>query len=139
MESVTQEEVEKLGEGMRHWGQIDAFACYISGPSWRDGRISDTVIRNWARSTDWCWRRAALVSTVPVRDAKRTLDICRMLIADRHDLVVKAMSWALRELGKRDPESVRRFLSLHRDELAARVLREVENKLTTGLKNPRAK
>ena len=60
-----------------------------------------------------------------------------MLIADRHDLVVKALSWALRELGKRDPESVRHFLESHRDEVAARVNREVSNKLDTGRKDPR--
>lgn len=88
--------------------------------------------------------RAALVSTVPLNscaqggrgDTRRTLLICRMLLDDRTDLVVKALSWALRELGKRDPETTRRFLSTHRDRLAPRVIREVLNKLTTGRKNP---
>ena len=60
-----------------------------------------------------------------------------MLIADRDDMVVKAMSWALREVAKRDPAAARRFLAEHRDALAARVVREVGNKLATGLKNPR--
>src|SRR5689334_8998879 len=46
-ESITQEEVEKLGEGMRHWGDVDAFACYIAGPAWRARRIHDAVIRTW--------------------------------------------------------------------------------------------
>jgi hypothetical protein len=45
MQSITQEEVEKLGEGMRHWGDVDAFSCYIAGPAWRASRIRDTVIR----------------------------------------------------------------------------------------------
>jgi 3-methyladenine DNA glycosylase AlkD len=138
METITRADVEKLGGGMRHWGDVDSFCYYVSGPAWRDGRIGDQVIRTWARSPDWCWRRAALVSTVPLRgDARRTLAVCEMLLADRHDLVVKAMSWALRALAKRDPASVRKFLAAHRGELAARVMREVTNKLTTGLKNPR--
>ena len=51
-------------------------------------------------------------------------------------MVVKAMSWALRELAKRDPTAVRRFLAEHETALAARVSREVRNKLETGLKNP---
>jgi DNA alkylation repair enzyme len=121
-----------------------AFACYIAGPAWRGDRIPHSVIREWARSPDWCRRRAALVSTVPLNsraqggtgDTKRTLDICNLLVADRHDLVVKALSWALRELAKREPEAVRIFLSDHREKLAARVVREVNNKLATGLKNP---
>jgi 3-methyladenine DNA glycosylase AlkD len=62
-----------------------------------------------------------------------------LLLADRDDMVVKAMSWALRELAKRDPDSVRDFLSKHENELAKRVLREVRNKLKTGLKNPQRK
>ena len=144
MQSITQSEVEKLGEGIAHWGDIDSFACYISGPAWRAGRIQDSVVRAWARSNDWCWRRTALVSTVPLNSraqggsgvTKRTLAICGMLVDDRHDLVVKALSWALRELAKRDAESVRFFLSSQADKLAARVIREVNNKLATGLKNP---
>jgi 3-methyladenine DNA glycosylase AlkD len=142
---MTASEVQNLGEGMKHWGEVDPFACLISGPAWRTGRLSDGLVRTWARSADWCWRRAALVSTVPLNsraqggagDTKRTLAICRMLLADREDLVVKAMSWAVRELTKRDPESVRNFLSAHRGELAPRVVREVTSKLTTGLRNPR--
>ena len=43
---------------------------------------------------------------------------------------------ALRELAKRDPKAVRTFVAEHKDRLAARVLREVRNKLTTGVKNP---
>ena len=49
----------------------------------------------------------------------------------------KALSWALRELVVHDPDAVREFLEEHEDALAARVKREVRNKLTTGLKNPR--
>jgi 3-methyladenine DNA glycosylase AlkD len=60
-----------------------------------------------------------------------------MLIADRDDMVIKAMSWALRELSKRDPNAVRRFLNERHDVIAARVMREVRNKLSTGLKNPK--
>ena len=51
-------------------------------------------------------------------------------------MVVKAMSWALRELAKRDPAAVKRFMKEEGDDLAARVKREVGNKLATGLKNP---
>jgi 3-methyladenine DNA glycosylase AlkD len=52
-------------------------------------------------------------------------------------MVVKAMSWALRELSRRDPDTVRDFLDEHDNILAARVKREVANKLETGLKNPK--
>jgi 3-methyladenine DNA glycosylase AlkD len=60
-----------------------------------------------------------------------------MLIRDRDDMVVKALSWALRELSKRNPLPVSSFLEQYDEQLAPRVKREVTNKLKTGLKNPR--
>jgi len=54
-------------------------------------------------------------------------------------MVIKALSWALRELSKRDADSVNNFLQKHEEALAPRVVREVKNKLQTGLKNPRIK
>jgi 3-methyladenine DNA glycosylase AlkD len=52
-------------------------------------------------------------------------------------MLTKATSWALRELVVHDPEAVRKFLTEHEATLSARVKREVKNKLTTGLKNPK--
>lgn len=136
--------LRRLGEGMASWDAVDVFACFLSGPAWREGEINDAEIHRWAKSPDRWWRRAALVSTVTLNnktrggagDPERTLAVCAMLIQDRDDMVVKAFSWALRELAKRDAASVRRFVERHREVLAARVVREVGNKLRTGKKNP---
>jgi 3-methyladenine DNA glycosylase AlkD len=54
-------------------------------------------------------------------------------------MVAKALSWALRELAKREPRAVREYVSGRKDLLPAIVLREVNNKLRTGLKNPKPK
>ena len=51
-------------------------------------------------------------------------------------MVVKAMSWALRELVVHNPQAVQAFLDEHTEALNARIKREVGNKLRTGLKNP---
>ena len=50
-------------------------------------------------------------------------------------LQIKALSWALRELGLRDPEAVVAYINEREDRLAPRVLREVRNKLETGHKD----
>jgi hypothetical protein len=47
------------------------------------------------------------------------------------------MSWALRELVAHDPAGVEAFLSTHDNVPAARVKREVLNKVTAGLKKKR--
>jgi 3-methyladenine DNA glycosylase AlkD len=144
LRSLKAKSLEDLGAGNNSWGEVDAFASYLAGPAWRERQVSDSLIQSWAHSPDRWWRRAALVSTVPLNnkarggsgDSKRTLIICDALVTDRDDMVVKALSWALRELSKRDPKSVRTFLREHEGVLAARVVREVNSKLKTGLKNP---
>lgn len=137
--------LEALGAPMRTWGDVDAFAYTLAGPAWRAGRIADEVVHRWARSDELRWRRAALVSSVPLNvkaqggtgDAARTLAVCEILVGDRGDLVVKALSWALRALAVREPGAVEQFLREHRNELAPRILREVETKLATGVKRPK--
>jgi hypothetical protein len=49
-------------------------------------------------------------------------------------MVVKALSWALRELATREPERVRHFIREEDGRLASRVRREVTSKLETGRK-----
>ncbi|HEV2579267.1 MAG TPA: DNA alkylation repair protein [Ktedonobacteraceae bacterium] len=147
LRSLGERELELFGRDMASWEAVDTFACYLAGPAWRERQVPDALIEGWAHSADRWWRRAALVCTVPLNltarggrgDTARTLLICRLLIADRDDMVVKAMSWALRQLCTRDPQAVRDFLAEYNGRLAARVVREVQNKLTTGLKNPRNK
>jgi 3-methyladenine DNA glycosylase AlkD len=145
LEVLTEKDVVALGRGMASWGEVDCFACDVAGPAWRQHRIPNRVIHSWTQSSNRWWRRAALVSTVALNnrarggqgDAVRTLGVCQRLIGDRDEMVVKALSWALRELSKRDERAVESFLSRHSDDLPARVRREVANKLRTGLKNPR--
>ena len=138
-------ELEELGQGINSWWTVDSFARDLAGPAWLQGQVPDEMIARWACSPDRWWRRAALVSTVALNmrshgghgDVARTLAVCRMLVDDHDDMVVKALSWALRGLVVHDAEAVAAFLEEHQDVLAARVLREVRNKITTGLKNPR--
>ncbi len=138
-------ELEEWGQGINSWWTVDAFARTLSGPAWLAGQVPDALIHKWARSSDRWWRRAALVSTVALNvrshggygDVQRTLIVCRLLLNDHDDMVVKAMSWALRELVVHDPAAVQAFLDEHNRVLAARVKREVGRKLATGLKSGR--
>src|SRR5580700_823011 len=140
-------QLEQLGRGISSWGAVDCFAVFLAGPVWRDRRVPNSLIHGWARSADRWWRRAAIVSTVPLNsksrggkgETYRTLQVCRMLERDRDPMVAKAMSWALSELAKRDPRAVRDYLAARKDVLPPLVFREVTNKLKTGVKNPKPK
>ena len=144
-ESISSDLLRRLGRGIDSWWTTDAFARTLSGPLWLRRRVPDAEILQWARSRNSWWRRAALVSTVALNvrshggsgDSARTLRVCRLLAADRHPMVAKALSWALRALVPQDPQAVAAFLGRYGSELAPVVRREVHNKLRTGLKNPR--
>jgi 3-methyladenine DNA glycosylase AlkD len=137
--------LEEFGQGINSWWTTDSFSRTLSGPAWREGLVGDELIVQWAGSPDLWWRRAALVSTVAFNirsqggkgDTRRTLAICRRLAVDHEDMVVKALSWALRELVYFDRQAVEGFLREYDVVLAGRVKREVGSKLRTGLKNKR--
>ncbi len=145
LRSLDADAIESIGSGIADWNSVDVLGTRLAGPAWVNGQIAEKDVHRWARSPDRWWRRAALVTTTGLNvktrggrgDAPRTLAVCEVLADDRDDMVVKAMSWALRELVPWDPAAVERFLAEHEHRLAARVKREVRNKLSTGLKNPR--
>ncbi|MBD3205665.1 hypothetical protein GF319_04870 [Candidatus Bathyarchaeota archaeon] len=56
-------------------------------------------------------------------DTVRTIAIYPILVDDHEDMVVKALSRALRELVIHDPGAVRHFLEEYDNRLAARVSR----------------
>jgi 3-methyladenine DNA glycosylase AlkD len=137
--------VEEMAEGLSDWASVDLFGVTVVGQAWREGLVTNAKIVSWTKSQVRWRRRLALVATVPLNsrarggagDPRRTLRVCRLLLDDRDDMVVKAMSWALRELAKRAPDDVEAFIAKENGRVAPRVRREVLNKLTTGLKSPR--
>lgn len=142
-EALDAEMLEDLAQGMDNWVTVDTLAAEVVGRAWANGQIDDRTVKSWARSDDFWWRRLALASAValntPARggtgDAGRTLMLCHLLVADREDMVVKALSWALRSVIAHDAARVRAFMAEPDAELAPRVRREVGAKLRTGLKS----
>ena len=138
---------QEMASGLSDWASVDLYGCTVLGQAWREGLVTDSLILGWTQSPDRWLRRLALVTTVPLNlrsrggtgDTKRTLRVCRALLDDRDDMVVKALSWSLRQLAGFDPRAVKSFLVKEDARLAARVKREVLHKLTTGLKSPRRK
>ncbi len=137
-------QLEALSDGNDNWAAVDGFCSALSGPQYSAGVLAPAVLERWARSRDPWMRRAALatVATAFQRASLRgrspvtpSVRVCALLVDDRHDHVVKALSWALRNLSSRDRAVVERFVAEHEARLAARVKREVARKLTTGTKN----
>lgn len=141
--SLTNQDIVDLNKNMDNWATVDGYCVYVLGHAWRRGLFEDSYFKNLLKSEDVWQRRIAVVSTIPLNskaqggtgDAKRTLDICKLVVEDYDDMVVKALSWALRELSKRDKEAVQEFIDSYDEVLHVKVVREVRHKLEFGTKN----
>jgi 3-methyladenine DNA glycosylase AlkD len=98
------------------WAVADCLAtvgsrCLLADP----GRLD--VVETWVQSRHLWTRRAALVFTLAWtkdgRDPERMLGWAAGLASDPQWFIQKAIGWWLRELSKRDPARVRRFLADH--------------------------
>lgn len=141
--SLTKAYIESIERNLDNWVSVDYFGAIVVGCAWRDKLISTEKVKNYLKSDDFWMRRIAVVATVSLNqkarggtgDSKRTLEICSLVVDDHEDMIAKALSWALRELAKVEKEPVVDFINRFEDRLHKRVLREVKNKLDTGLKN----
>lgn len=100
---------------VNNWDLVDSSAPYILGAFLYD-RPRD-VLFTFAASKSLWERRVAIISTlgfIKRGDASTTLEIAALLLNDKHDLIHKAVGWALREVGARiDPRLLRSFLDVH--------------------------
>lgn len=143
LDALTYSDLEDLWKNLDNWASVDHFTVGVYGVLWGKGVVKDVHIDNLLGSDNFWDRRVAVVSTVALNlksrggkgDTPRTMGVCERVVDERHDMIQKALSWALRELSKRDKESVIEFMSKYENRLAKRVVREVSHKLDFGTKN----
>ncbi|MET0974262.1 MAG: DNA alkylation repair protein [Leifsonia sp.] len=87
---------------VNNWDLVDSSAGVILG-GWLFDRPRDELFE-FAASPDLWERRVAIITTqgfINRGDASTTLRLAPLLLADREDLMHKAVGWMLREVGKR--------------------------------------
>ncbi len=137
------EDVKNLGRNLDNWASVDHYSVGIYGVLWGKGVVKDHHIEKLLRSDKVWERRVAVVSTVALNlksrggngDTPRTLAVCEKVVDERQTMIWKALSWALRELSKRDRDAVCEFLEKHGHRMSKSVIREVSHKLEFGTKN----
>jgi 3-methyladenine DNA glycosylase AlkD len=144
LESLNFNEVKKLAACLDNWVLVDTYSTFILGYLWCRGLIKDNYIYSLLESENVWMRRTAIVSTVALNqtarggsgDTLKTIVVCEKVAHEKHPMIVKALSWALRVLISTDRRAVIGFLIDHESILHNQIKREVNNKLNTGLKNP---
>ncbi len=109
---------------INNWDLVDLTAPNIVGAYLSNK--SRKPLYALARSKDLWKRRIAILATfhfIKRDDFHDTLGISRILLADEHDLLHKAVGWMLREIGKRDLPAEERFLKPHYRNMPRTMLR----------------
>ena len=109
---------------INNWDLVDCSAPMVVGGSFLTR--SRQPLHTLARSA-WLWdRRIAIVATqyfIRHNDHADTLAISQLLLHDPEDLIQKATGWMLREVGKKDPQLLRKFLACHASTMPRTTLR----------------
>ena len=110
---------------INNWDLVDLSAPKIVG-AYLHGRDKKVLYR-LAKSQNLWERRIAILSTfhdIYYGQPKDALRISKLLLADRHDLIHKAVGWMLREIGKRCGEKyLLKFLGDHAQTMPRTMLR----------------
>ncbi len=121
--------VESLLERSSTWDQVDYLATRVAAPLVARFPELAERLEVWAVHPSFWLRRAALVTLMPeLRRGAGHLElferIAQPMLSERELFIRKALGWVLREVGKRRPGAVRRFLERHLDRVSGLTLRE---------------
>jgi 3-methyladenine DNA glycosylase AlkD len=116
---------------VNNWDLVDCSAEHIVGGFLRE---RDTApLHRLARSSSLWERRIAVLATfhfIRRDDFAPTFRVARLLLADKEDLIHKAVGWMLREVGKRDQPAEEAFLVDHYRTMPRPMLRYAIERFT---------
>ena len=123
----------KLGQ-INNWDLIDVTGVRM-GAYLIYEKTALVTLRKLARSKNLWERRMAVIFTFAfqkVGDPYPTLEMADLLMKDDHDLIHKAVGWALREVGKMDGPLLRNYLKENAHQMPRTMLRYSIEKFTNS-------
>jgi 3-methyladenine DNA glycosylase AlkD len=109
-----------------NWDLVDRAARDVVG-RWLLAHPDDGATLDRLAASPVVWeRRTAMIATMAHADAGQpdeALRVAGLLIADRHDLIHKAVGWLLRCVGDREPTRLFAFLDDHAATMPRTALR----------------
>ena len=109
---------------INNWDLVDLSAPHIVGAYLI--KRSKKELHGLATSNNLWERRIAIIATfyfIKSNQFSETIKISKMLLADKEDLIHKAVGWMLREVGKRDMKTEEEFLKTHYKKMPRTMLR----------------
>jgi len=109
---------------INNWDLVDISSPCIVGDFLSNK--NKKILYELAKSDNLWERRIAIVSTlsfIKKENFEDTLKIANLLLEDSHDLIHKAVGWMLREIGKKDIETLKYFLNENYNNIPRTTLR----------------
>jgi alkylated DNA nucleotide flippase Atl1/3-methyladenine DNA glycosylase AlkD len=118
----------------RSWAYVDAIAIPIVGSLVERDPGLNARLDRWVTDPDFWIRRSALLSLLlPLRrgegDWDRFVRYAGALLHEKEFFIRKAIGWVLREVSKKHPARVRKFLRDHEGKVSGVTRREAERYL----------
>ena len=117
---------------INNWDLVDCSAHKILGRAIHEG-LQEVEILDRLAVSDILWeRRIAIIATmyfIHKGQLEHTFRLAEKLLADREDLMHKAVGWMLREAWKKDPAAVETFLIKHYPQIPRTALRYAIEKM----------
>jgi len=112
--------------GCNNWDLVD-LSCYkIVGEYVLRNKEKRKILYKLSKSKNLWQQRISIVSTYPMikrKEFEDTLNISKLLLSHKHDLIHKAVGWMLREVGKQDMNVLRKFLNENINKIPRTTLR----------------
>ncbi|MFM1950734.1 MAG: hypothetical protein RL418_421, partial [Actinomycetota bacterium] len=117
---------------VNNWDLVDVTANRF-GKQLIDNPAAIDFLLDLARSENLWKQRLAVILTFPSiaeHEFAPTMIVCEELVDHPHDLINKAVGWALRVVGQKDLRELRKFLESHAASMPRVALRYAIEKLT---------
>ena len=122
-------------EYINNWDLVDSSAHKILGPYFLEKEKS--VLYDLANTNHLWSQRIAIIATfhfIKNNHFEDTMKIAEILLNHKHDLIHKAVGWMLREIGKIDINSEKKFLDKYYKNMPRTMLRYAIEKFPESLR-----
>lgn len=121
---------------INNWDLVDSSAHKIIG-SYLQDKPRD-ILYKLAKSKNLWEKRISIISTfayINNGDSEDAIELAKILLTDKHDLIHKAVGWMLREIGNRcSQKELLNFLDQHHNKMPRTMLRYAIEKLPENLR-----
>ena len=111
--------IKKYIKSKQWWDTIDGFDRIVGNIAFVDERINDLMIE-WSTDEDFWVRRIAIDHQLCRKDKTNTELLEKILInnfGSSEFFINKAIGWSLRDYSKTNPDWVRNFVEVHKQEM----------------------